>query len=85
MSNTQLEKLQLEQMAVYADMLLAFEKSAKLITDIGQVLSMADFTNHHDIQTIYTAIYQANTASKFLTSAFKTYAQSHMIVVVDPE
>jgi hypothetical protein len=71
-------------MSVYADLLLAFNNAIELMTNISQILSIADFSNHKDIQSIYNAIYQTNVGSNALTSAFKSYAESHSIYLSDP-
>jgi len=83
MTNAQLEKLQLEQMSVYADLLDAYTKASALIVDITEALTIADFTNQEAVQKLYNAIVQSNVGLNFMQTAFKAYAQSHSIELID--
>lgn len=84
MSQSQIEKLQLEQMSLYAEMLESFSNAANILSRISDYLTIADFSNHDDIQMAYNAIYQSNVAFNALTLAFKFYAESHLISLTDP-
>lgn len=84
MSHSPLEELQLEQMSLYAELLVAFENAADITKRISDYLPFANFSIPEDIQKLYNAIYQLNVGNKALTSAFKLYAESHSIELVDP-
>lgn len=77
--NQDYENLKAQQMEVYADMLQAFESSATLASDISQMLSLADFSDHDFVIKLNQAIENHAVGTAALARAFSAYAESHNI------
>jgi hypothetical protein len=78
-----LKYLQLEQMEVFARILTAYDEQIKLNSSILNSLTLADFRDKDYVQSLYNAIQNATVAAGALERAFKAYAESHMLKLVD--